>query len=252
MGLRIKQVWVVKDMSGEKQTPAKSERLSDKAYAQLREDIISCKIEPGTVISETKLSERLKLGKAPLRTALARLSQEGLIVAQPRRGYVISPVTIRDVEELFGLRLILERESAKMAAGKVDIEKLGKLNEICAKGYIPGNRESEHKFLRGNTEFHIAVAEATGNRRLAQLTEQLLNEIERLQHVGMTNQDRSKAIQHEHTELMDALACGDGEAAAAMVSEQILDARQMVFDALMDSDSIRDIPLNISHITGKK
>src|SRR5215510_5376137 len=98
--------------------------LSDRAYERIRHDVISCLLAPGTEISETQLCEHYKLGKAPVRMALNRLAHDGLVRAIPRRGYMVSPVTVRDIHDVFELRLMLEPAAARMAAGKVDSVRL--------------------------------------------------------------------------------------------------------------------------------
>jgi DNA-binding GntR family transcriptional regulator len=180
-----------------------------------------------------------------LRGALARLVQDGLIIPLPRQGYRITPVTIRDADELFAMRFILEPAAARQAAGRIDVKPLRKLDAVCRAGYQPGHRASERVFLRANSEFHVAIARSTGNRRLTAAIASVLDEIERIQHVGMTMQDRSIEIQHEHQALLDILEQGDGERAAEMMTGQIEAARQMVVDALMGSSAIREVALTI-------
>ena len=221
------------------------DNLTQAAYLMLKEDIVTCALEPGAQVTESTLLTRLNVSKAPLRAALARLVQEGLIVPLPRQGYRVTPVTIRDADELFAMRLILEPTAARLAAGRIDAPPLRKLDAVCRAGYRPGHRASERQFLRANSEFHVAIARATGNRRLASAIASVLDEIERIQHVGMTMQDRSIEIRDEHEALLDVLEQGDGERAAQMMIEQIEAARQMVVAALLGSSTIREVALTI-------
>jgi DNA-binding GntR family transcriptional regulator len=227
---------------------AETGNLTQVAYQKLKEDIVTCVLQPGSQVTEAMLSLRLDMSKAPLRGALARLMQDGLVVPLPRQGYRIAPVTIRDADELFDMRLLLEPAAARSAAGRIDVVSLRKLDAVCRAGYRPGNRASERQFLRANSEFHVAIARATGNRRLASAIASVLDEIERIQHVGMTMQDRSMEIRDEHQALLDVLEQGDGDGAAAMMIEQIRAARQMVVDALMGSTAIRDVALTVSRV----
>jgi len=83
--------------------------LSDRAYERIRHDIISCVLAPGSEISETQLCAQYKIGKAPVRMALNRLAHDGLVRAIPRRGYRVTPVTVKDIHDVFELRLMLAR-----------------------------------------------------------------------------------------------------------------------------------------------
>src|SRR5262245_30742257 len=87
--------------------------LSDRAYERIRHDVISCQLAPGTEISETQLCTQYKLGKAPVRMALNRLAHDGLVRAIPRRGYRVAEVTLKDIHDVFELRLMLEPVAAR-------------------------------------------------------------------------------------------------------------------------------------------
>lgn len=220
--------------------PARAEggnapRLSDLAYEQIKRDIIRCALAPGEEVTEAKLALRLGLGKAPVRAALARLSQEGLVRPLARRGYLVPPVTLRDVQDIFQLRMLLEPAAARMAAGRVESERLRQLDAVCRAGYVPGDRESEAEFLRANRDFHVTIAAATGNARLANTLAGLLDEMERLLHLGLALRNRTEEMQHEHKALVDALIRGDGDAAAEIAAEQVEAARKMVMDAILSS-----------------
>ncbi len=217
--------------------------LSDVAYERIRRDILRCVLPPAAEVTEARLALRYRLGKAPVRAALARLSQDGLVRAIPRRGYEVAPVTMRDVHDVFELRRILEPSAARMAAGRVDTGKLRRLDTLCRAGYQIGDRASEAAFLEVNTEFHVTIARASGNERLAEAVLALLDEMERLLHLGLALRNRSVEMQHEHRTLVDALAAGDGAAAERITAEQIDASYRMVVDGVMSSPGLLDVKL---------
>ena len=159
--------------------------LTERAYERIRRDIISCAIAPGSEISENQLSAQYKLGKAAVRVALTRLAHDGLVRAIPRRGYRVMPVTLKDIHDVFELRLMLEPCAARMAAGKVNTHQLRLHDEVCRGGYQPGDAKSTTRLLEANKAFHVAIAQATGNARLAGAIEHLLDEMTRLLHLGL-------------------------------------------------------------------
>jgi DNA-binding GntR family transcriptional regulator len=183
------------------------------------------------------------MGKAPLREALVRLSQEGLLQSIPRSGYRITVVTIQDVQDIFALRLLLEPVAARQAAGRIDEQLLTQLNELCKAGYQPGDRDSESAFLRANRELHVAIADASGNRRLARVLERLLEETERLFHLGLAVRNRTDEMKHEHEVLVAALVAGDADAAAQTTIEQVEAARKMVMDGILSAAWLREMPV---------
>jgi DNA-binding GntR family transcriptional regulator len=218
-------------------------RLTDAAYNIVKRDIVEGVLAPGTEVTERELTERYRLSKAPLREALVRLSHEGLLRSIPRTGYLVTPITVQDVRDIFEMRLLLEPAAARQAAGRVDKELLTQLDELCRAGYTPGDRESERAFLRTNRQFHLAIAQASGNRRLATLLGQLLEDMERLFHLGLAVRNRSTEMQHEHQALVEALARGDADAAERTTIEQIEAARHMVMDGIFSASWLKDHPV---------
>src|SRR5688572_12749979 len=216
--------------------------LTDRAYERIKHDIICCMIAPGMEISEAQLCAQYKLGKAPVRMALSRLAHEGLVRAIPRRGYMVTAVTLKDIQDVFELRLMLEPCAARMAAGKVDAQKLRALDEACRAGYQPGDTRSTSRFLDANKAFHVAIAQSTGNSRLADAIEQLLDEMTRLLHLGLGLRNRSQEMLHEHRALVKALTRGDSGTAERICREQIEAARGMVLSAILTSSTVMNLP----------
>lgn len=212
--------------------------LTEQAVAALRRDILSTRLAPGETISEAGAAQRLDMGKAPIRAALARLAEDGLVQAVPRRGWMVSLVTIRDIHEVFDLRLLLEPEAARRAAGRVDTTMLARLDAVCAEGYDCGDAESAMCYLDANKRFHVAIAELSGNGRIARQIDRLLDESTRMLVLGLRRRDRTMEMAHEHHELVERLALGQGEAAAALMHEQVAASREMVLAALTAPDAM--------------
>ncbi|MBE9606621.1 GntR family transcriptional regulator [Acetobacteraceae bacterium H6797] len=212
--------------------------LTDQALTALRRDILTTRLKPGETLSEAAAAQRLNLGKAPIRAALARLAEEGLVQAVPRRGWVVSLVTIRDIHEVFDLRLMLEPEAARRASGKVDAAALRRLDDVCAAGYRPDDEESALAFLDANKAFHVAVAELAGNSRLARQIDRLLDESTRMLVLGLRRRDRTGEMAHEHHALIEAMALGRADEAAQIMLEQCAASRSMVLSALTAPDSL--------------
>lgn len=207
--------------------------LSDRAYERIKHDIISCTIAPGSDISEAQLCAQYKLGKAPVRMALSRLAHDGLVRAVARRGYMVTAVTLKDIQDVFELRLLLEPAAARMAAGKINAQRLRSLDEACRAGYQPGEVKSISRFLDADKAFRVAIAQASGNGRLASAIEQLLDEMSRLLHLGLAFRNRSHEMQHGHRALVKALLRSDGAGAEHVCREEIEATRTMVLSAIL-------------------
>jgi DNA-binding GntR family transcriptional regulator len=224
--------------------PDGTPRLTDSAYLAVKQDIVECVLVPGSEVTEPELGARYGFGKAPLREALIRLVHESLVESIPRSGYRISPVTIQDVHDIFDLRLLLEPTAARRAAGHIEASVLTDLNGLCRSGYTPGDRGTESAFLRANRQFHVAIADASGNGRLARVLERLLEETERLFRLGLAVRDRTDEMQHEHEELLRAVVDGDAAAAERVTVQQITAARTMVMDGILAAPWLKQTPIS--------
>ena len=224
----------------EENEPGTTERgseanLNDIAYQAIKDDIISCVLQPGDDISEATLLARYGFSKAPVRSALVRLRQEGLVVSRGRRGNMVSQVTFRDVQEVFQLRLLLEVAATRLAAGKVDPDQITRLNDAVVKAAEQGNSATETDYLHANREFHCYVAHASGNRRLASLVIDLMEQHQRIMHLGLALQHREHEYRHRHDDLVTALIDGDGVLAGEITEQSLRSGQRIVVEAMLAS-----------------
>ncbi len=222
-----------------KRRPPRRAQLSTVAYERIRQMILECDLPPGSPISQSQLRALTRFGVAAVRTALTRLQQEGLVTSVPRRGYLVSPVTPRDIDDLMGLRLLLEPPSLRLAAGRLSAEDFARLRALADIGYVSRDRESERRFLRANRDFHLIIARASGNERLAQVLEQVFSEGTRMLYLTMSSkQNLSDTWSKGHHAICDALQRGDGETAAAIAEAEVTDGRQEIFSAVLSRTGI--------------
>ena len=143
--------------------------LTDQVYETIRRDIITCALQPGQQIVQPVLAEKYQTGVTPIRDALHRLVQEGLVQAIPRFGYIVAPITLSDVAEIYELRSILESAAARQAALRAPQEQLDGIVELADIVHVYQDHDSYLRFLESNTQFHRMVAVAAGNQRLVEL-----------------------------------------------------------------------------------
>lgn len=219
--------------------------LAETAYERIKRAILRCDLEPGSQVTEEQLAERFGLSRSVVRPALKRLFQQQLVRTVSRNRYIIPPITIKDANDLFELRLMLEPSAANRAAGRVDPEQLERLEQLCEAQYEPGNRDSADAFLQANAEFHVTVARASGNELLAEVVASLLDREQRLNHLAHMLGDRNQDAFHEHRELVEALLAADGDRAERVMAEGIRSARSFVLEALMSSPAIQQMNVTI-------
>ncbi len=214
--------------------------LGDRAYDLMKRDIVWCRLAPGTSVSEAHLAARYDLGKAPVRHALSRLVQEGYVQSIPRRGHIISPVTLQSVRDIFDMRLLLEPAAVEAACGRVDGGRLRALDAACARNYTPGDIESEARFMAANRRFHMEIVRAAGNARLTAAIDQILEEMMRLLHLGFVIRERPEAFLAEHDGLIAAVVGNRPADARAMTAEHIESVRGLVIDGIISHTTLSD------------
>ena len=189
---------------------------------------------PGSQVTEPFLAERYGLPRAAVRAALGRLRQQQWVEASPRKGYVVRPLTLKDIRDLYAVRSLLEPVAAEIAARNATESELVEMGELARLAtYDDMEYEAVKGFLAANTRFHVAVAAASGNKRIAQMLEEVLAEMERMFHFGLSSKNRSFEMSHEHEALLDALLAGDSAAAAAAVRHQLTTSEKMVVDVVV-------------------
>ena len=213
-----------------------STSLAEQAYLQLRQEILKCSLSPGQVVSERELARRYEISKTPIREALTQTCHEGLMQRLPGRGYMVAPITIKDIRELFDLRLILEVAAAERAAQNPSPEQIALLRGMAVVSYDLDDPESHTLFLKTNRNFHLTLAEAAANKRLVDMLGQLLNEMNRLFYLGLRLRDSSEEMTREHQEVVTALEKGDVAGAREIISRQIMSSRDRILEAIMQGD----------------
>ena len=207
--------------------------LAGQVYEAIKKDIISCALGPGQQIAQQQLAERYGVGITPVREALQKLTREGLVLTIPRFGYLVTTITISDVAEIFELRAILESAAARLAAARASDEQVEQLAGLAGYTYVYKDRDSYSDFLAHNRAFHIALAKASGNKRLIAAISHLMDELTRMFHLGLDLKDSAAEMRQEHQELVEVLRQRNPEEAEKIVLAQINRSRQRIYEALL-------------------
>lgn len=210
----------------------KKKNLSNQAYEAIKLAIITCDLAPGQQIPQHQLVEKYNIGTTPIREALMRLVQEGLVEPIPRFGYIVSHVTLSDIHELYELRLILESAAARLAATRATEEQLNEIAENARFTYVFGDRDSYHDFLNKNTELHLMIARLSGNKRLVKQISKVHDELIRVFHFGLDMRNNAEEMRDDHITLVEALCARDAEKAAAIVETQIAASQDWMLNGL--------------------
>lgn len=215
------------------------------AYETIKRSILRWELAPGEHVSELQLSTSFGFGRAAVRSALTRLSHERLIRSIPRHGYVIEPLTLKHVRDMFGVRLIVEPAAARLAAriaGEREIAELEAINDRCAHHHGPID---ETALRDANKEFHVALARASGNERLAEITSASLDDLQRILYLPQLNRvpTRIDATFDEHERILSAIRARDSGQAESAVRDHVTVNKDAMLEILLSSPLLQAINL---------
>ena len=202
--------------------------LSQQAYENIKQKIVTLELPPGTVIDESNLQAELQVGRTPIREALQRLAKEKLVVIIPRRGMFVSEIGITDLQRLFEVRLVLERLAVQLAAQRGTAvhwrQMQNVLDEVINQDPVTVNPE---RLPQIDANCHYIIYKAADNAFLKDTLATLYTLVLRLWYLYLAKLgDRTDAIveyKHiiEHQNILDALRQRNGDLAEQLMAEHI-------------------------------
>ncbi|KOX00144.1 GntR family transcriptional regulator [Streptomyces sp. NRRL B-1140] len=192
--------------------------LRDRAYAAIRDAIVAGEIEPGAVVRDADLAERLGLSRAPVREAFSRLVDEGLLESKPQSYTRVTPLVTADVRDAAAVVGALHELVTRVAVprlGPADIAAMRTANKGFAAAVDSGDVDGA---LRADDELHDVLVRASGNRAAAATVARYTPLIRRLERrrFGEGGSCRSAGL---HERLIEACAAGDTAAAVLVTAE---------------------------------
>ncbi len=196
--------------------------LTEIAYLEIEERIVTLELTPGKILSESQLVESLGIGRTPIREALQRLANEGLVVIMPRRGIVVSDINIHSQLEMLRVRREIERLMSRLAALRAVPEERNEFKRIADGMKRASRQRDDVSFMRLDREFNKLVASASRNeyaRKAITLTTGLSR---RFWYVHYKEVLDLPLCANLHAELAEKIAAGN-EDAAATACDRLID-----------------------------
>ncbi|MFY0613586.1 MAG: GntR family transcriptional regulator [Hyphomicrobiaceae bacterium] len=196
--------------------------LTDTAYQELEERIVTLKLRPGEALSEGQLVEALGIGRTPIREALQRLAREGLVVVMPRRGIAVSEIDIKKQLELLKVRRELERLMVRLAAERGSEAERAHFQGIAQGMRAAAKQKDDVAFMRLDRELNLLISEACRNeyaQRAMALTHGLSRRFWYVHYKQVLDLPRCAQL---HADLADAIGHGRRRD-AARASDHLVD-----------------------------
>jgi len=184
--------------------------LSEQVYLGLREAIVRGELSPGYRLLVLEIANALGISQAPVREAMERLKQEGLLVGKANKGSIVAEIKQEEIEELYDLRELIEWDAVRKSIPRLDEEDFRKLSDIY-EGMVQAAREDDlFGFIDLDMAFHGYFFEKSGNRTILQIWRQIAVKLK--QFLAITNKlyfPDLMSIAVGHTPLIEVLKTGD-------------------------------------------
>lgn len=215
----------------------KKETLKEYAYYYIKEKIINCDYQPGTILNEELLKDEVNASRTPIRDAISRLEQENLVRILPKKGIIVSELSIREINSIYEARLLLEPYVIQMYGNRVQEEKyvqflkffsIAKIEDLDEKLMYEKDNELHHTFIAASENDYLISAYDrihSQNRRLRILS-------------GVKSESRLLETQEEHKRIVECCMARDWEGAAKRMKKHLVSSRKASFDAIFQMDDL--------------
>ena len=195
--------------------------LRDRAYDQIKNEILKLGFGPGQFLSIGDLARQLEVSRTPVRDALLRLEREGWVKVLPFKGAYVAEITVKDVEDIFELLIVLEGQMAKSAAEKFTIADVKKAETLLARSQEAIAIGQVAKAPRLWAEFHDLIESVAGNPRMLDIIQQMRLQCVRIRHFASVVPNRVALSYEQHCQILDAIKRHDpAEAQKLMMFHQ--------------------------------
>ncbi len=208
--------------------------MSTKVAEVLRENIISENLKPGEKINEYQLSQALNISRPPIREAFRTLVSEGLITLVPRKGVYVTKLSIREVKEIYELKIMMESFATRFAIPNLDEKEILELDSILNLMNKKIKEDNFKEIQRLNIEFHRKMIKMSKNEKLINLYESIILPIRRYQRLGLSAPSSWETSLKEHRGMAEAIKSKNIDLAERLTREHTMSAMYRVIKRLRE------------------
>ena len=210
----------------------KPRSVGDAVYDALKGAIIKGDLAPGQRLVEHRLSQQLKTSRIPVREAIKKLEQEGLVEKPLQRGFIVKSMSKGEIEEIFGIRAVLESYAAYLATERVTDALMRSLEESIQE-YRDGLGQNDvDKMMAANTRFHETIYKASGSQKLHALINNFRDHIHRYRKALLHTPDFARISLEDHVQMMRAMKAGDKVQVEELVRKHILRGKGIIIQQM--------------------
>ncbi len=201
--------------------------IADNVFSAIENQILSGVLEKGTLITELKLCEQFGVSRTPVREALMRLRQEGL-VEESGKGALVVGITEADIDDIYEVRIRVEGLASARCAERISEDELKKLEETVSLQEFYAERGKADSIRNLDSEFHRLIFSYCGSRTLETLLLELHRKVKLVRRVSVEDPLRAKEAVSEHRAILRALAARDVGRAEELTALHIRNAKENI------------------------
>ncbi|CAI1914858.1 Uncharacterized HTH-type transcriptional regulator ydfH [Serratia marcescens] len=199
--------------------------LNELAYRRFKQALVTLSYKPGEYLNTAQVMNDLDMGRTPINQAIHRLANEGLLQVIPRKGVMVSPLSMDDALELIEVRLANEMLCMRLASQKITERQIATLTELNRQIEAASQERDRVRMMTLDHEFHQELAQIAGNNMLADILSVLHARAQRFWASTLSREGHMREVIDEHQAIIAALAAQDSAAAAEAAQAHILSFR---------------------------
>lgn len=206
--------------------------IADQVYKFIKQDILEGKFEPNSRLTQEVMGELYQTSRTPVREAFRKLERDGLVERVPQGGVKVVAISIETIEEVYGVRTVLESYAVELACERISdkqLEKIGQIKKDADAILKSGELSRENKLkelFKLNSSFHRKINEASGNAYLVKVIGEMNNSVMLGRAAGLRKNNEWNEIWKEHGEIISCLRKKDKAACAQLMRKHIESAAQ--------------------------
>jgi DNA-binding GntR family transcriptional regulator len=209
---------------------ANPQKLVDQAYTALLDAICDGTLSPGERLTQANVAERLKVSRQPIHNALLVLKAQGFVRESGRRGLAVAPIDQKFFHAIYEFRSAIEPLAVRLAGARMTPERIAAARALVAKGEAMARRKNIGAMIEADINFHMFLYELSGNPLIIDTMRLNWRHLRRAMGAVLQFRNISTRVWKEHAAVIDALADGKVETAAARIQAHIVRAHSDVTD----------------------
>ncbi len=203
------------------EAPPSGKRVSlrDRAYAEIKRRIVTTELKPGEAVTVTDLADALGFGRTPVIQAVDRLMIDGLVEVMPRKGVVVSPVSLDELVEIIEIRLLNEGQAARWAAERASAALIEEMRANLEGLKAATQARDLEKLIELDRAFHRLITQGAGNSILAEILGNLHDRSSRFWAMSLNVPRHDARVIEQHTAIIEAIAAHDPDRAEQAVRD---------------------------------